>query len=60
MIIINNKKYYTPKEVANNFNVHTSTIARWRQKCGLKYHKINQRKFLFSEIDLKDFISGEK
>lgn len=58
MIMINNTRYFTPKEVAEKFNVQTGSIARWRQSGKLKAYQLNERKFLFSEQELENFIKG--
>jgi len=59
MIEIKNEKYYNTKEVAEKFSVTIGTIARWRQDGQLKAYKINNRKFLFSETEIENFIKGE-
>ena len=60
MISIKNENYYSPQEVAKRFNVHVSTIARWRQEELLQAHHISERKFMFSETAIEKFVRGEK
>lgn len=59
MIEIKNEKYFTPKEVADKFSVSMDTIAKWRQSGKLKASKINDRRFLFSETSLENFLGGK-
>jgi excisionase family DNA binding protein len=58
MIKIKNETFLTPLEVANKFNVHISTVARWRQLGLIKSYKLNERKFLFSEKELIKYVKG--
>lgn len=56
MIEIKNIKYYTLSEVAKHFNVSKQTISRWRREKLLSGFRIRDRKFIFSEQNIEDFI----
>ena len=60
MIFLNNEKYFTPKEIAEMFQVSMSTVARWRANGKLESHQINERKHLFSETAVEVFMRGGK
>ncbi len=57
-ITINNINYYTTKELTEKFNVTNETICEWRKNKGLKYSKISPKKFVYSELDLENFVKG--
>jgi len=59
MITVNDEKYYTPKEIAEKFNVTENTVSRWRREGKIKPHSISPRKHLFSENQIEQFITGE-
>jgi DNA-binding transcriptional MerR regulator len=56
MVALNDEKYYTPEEVAQKFNVHTSTISRWRRDGILISYPLNKRKHLYSETQIEEFV----
>ena len=58
MININNKNYYSTKELAVKCNVTPETIRIWRLTRGLKYNKIGPKKFIYNETDIEDFLKG--
>ena len=58
MIIIDNIKYYTAKELAEECNVSMETIQKWRKHKGLVGHLIGKRKFIYSEKQIEKFIKG--
>lgn len=59
-IEINNKIYYTTKDLTEKFNVTNETIRDWRDNKGLKYTRISPKKFIYSEKNLEDFLEGKK
>lgn len=60
MITIEDIKYFTLTEVSQMFGKTTQTISNWRREGKLKAKKVSPKKFLFSEIALKNFIEGEE
>ncbi len=56
MITINNKRYFTPKEVAEMFSVNSSSVARWRQNGRIRSFALNKRKYLYGEDEIEAFI----
>ena len=58
MIEIKNEKYYTPLEVAKKFDVTIGSIAKWRQSGKLIAHKINNRRFMFSETSIERLLKS--
>ena len=59
MITINNVKYYTARELADQCKVSLETIKRWRLQAGLVGHLIGKRKYVYSEQQIERFIKGE-
>lgn len=59
-ININNMNYYSTKELVEKFNVTYETIGEWRKNKGLHFSKISPKKFIYSEIDLENFLKGIK
>jgi DNA-binding transcriptional MerR regulator len=59
-IEINNRVYYTTKDLTEKFNVTNETIRDWRNNKGLKYTKISPKKIIYSEDDIEDFLKGKK
>lgn len=51
------EKLYTPKEMANIFNVSTSTVARWRTKNRIKGIEVSQRKFYYTQQDIDKLLA---
>lgn len=60
MIEIKGLKYYTLAETANHFNTSKQTISRWRRDKLMDGFKIGDRKFIFSEQNIEDFIKCAK
>ena len=59
MVNINNKNYYTQKEVAEKFNVGFTTVSKWRREGKLISFPLNKRKHLYSENQIEQFITGK-
>ncbi len=53
---MDNKEYYTNKEIENIFKVTKQTILRWRKQGLLPYIAINQRKFLYKKEDVEKIL----
>ena len=60
MLEISGTKYFTLQEVAKSFAVSPQAVSRWRREGKLKGHQITERKFMFSETELEEFMKGEK
>jgi predicted site-specific integrase-resolvase len=60
MILIDDEVFFTAKEVANRFQVTMASIARWRKAGRLKSHKLNERKYLYSESSIRDLVKEVK
>jgi hypothetical protein len=58
MIIIDGVTYFTLTEVAKMFVKKPNSISNWRRMGKLKGHRISPRKFIFSEIEIKNFVEG--
>jgi excisionase family DNA binding protein len=56
MIELDNKKYFTVKEVAEKLNVTIGRIAQLRRSGKLKSIKVSERKYLISEEAIKQYI----
>jgi excisionase family DNA binding protein len=59
-ITLNQETYYTAKEVAIKFNISMETVREWRKTKGLRYYKVGDRKFYYSETELENFIRNIK
>ena len=58
MIEVSGQKWFTLTEIATMFVKTPQTISNWRRSGKLKCKKISERKYLFSEDDIKQFIEG--
>ena len=58
MIMLDDIKYFTLPEVAKMFGKKTQTVSNWRRDGKLKGKQISARKYIFSEIELKNFVEG--
>jgi len=56
MIELAGVKYYTAQEVAEKLNLSLGRIAQLRKAGKLKFIQISERKFLYTEQALKDYI----
>jgi len=56
MIELDNKQYFSAKETAEKLGVTIGRIAQLRKSGQLKAIKVSERKFLFSEQAIKDYI----
>ena len=52
------KDYYTSLDLAKKIHVSQNTINRWRVCGKLKFIKLSERKYLFTEEHIKDFLKG--
>jgi excisionase family DNA binding protein len=59
MIILNEKKYYTTREVANKFGFHVRTIQGWIRDGKLIPYKFGPKKFYFDESSIENCIKGK-
>jgi excisionase family DNA binding protein len=57
--MIENRAYFTTKEVAVKCGVTVQTIRDWRVNKGLRAHQIGAKKFVYNEADLERFLKGE-
>ena len=56
MIEIDGEKYFTPKETAAKLGVTIGRIAQLRKDELLKAVKVSERKFLFSEQAIRNYV----
>ena len=56
MIEIDGEKYYTPKEAAEKLGVTVGRIAQLRKSEAIKAVRVSERKFLFSEKAIRDYV----
>lgn len=56
MINLGGVKYYSAKEVAEKMGLSLGRIAQLRKAGKLKFIKISDRKFMYTEQALKDYI----
>jgi len=56
MIELGGVKYYSVQEVAEKLGLSVGRIAQLRRAGKLKFIKISDRKFLYTEQALKDYI----
>ena len=56
MIEIDGEKYFTPKETADKLGVTIGRIAQLRKDELLKAVKVSERKFLFSEQAIRNYV----
>ena len=60
MIELDGEKYYTPKEAAEKLGVSVGRIAQLRKEELLKAVRVSERKFLFSEQAIRNYILFSK
>jgi|SaaInlStandDraft_4_1057021.scaffolds.fasta_scaffold18431_2 hypothetical protein len=60
MIEIDNEKYYSPKETAKKLDLTVGRIAQLRKEGMIKYVKVSERKYLYSEQAIKDYVLFSK
>ena len=58
MITINNKNYYTTKELADKLNLHLRTIQRWVREKKLIPFKFGPKKFYYDDNAIENCIRG--
>jgi excisionase family DNA binding protein len=58
MLEINNKKYYTTKEVAEKLGLHLRTIQGWVRDGKLIPYKFGPKKFYYDEENIEKCIKG--
>lgn len=56
MIELEGKKYFTAKETAEKLNITLGRLAQLRREKAIKCIKVSERKFLFSEQSIKDYV----
>ncbi len=56
MIEIDGKKYLSAKETATKLDLTVGRVAQLRKSGQLKAIKVSERKFLFSEQAIKDYV----
>ena len=60
MIEIDGEKYYTPNETSVKLGVSVGRIAQLRKEDLLKAVRVSERKFLFSEQAIRNYILFSK
>ena len=56
MIELDGEKYYSPKEAAEKLGISVGRIAQLRKVEALKAVRVSERKFLFSEKAIRDYV----
>lgn len=56
MIEIDGMKYFTPSETAQKLGVTIGRIAQLRKAEAIKAIRVSERKFLFSEQAIRDYV----
>lgn len=58
MIILNNKNYYTTREVSEKFGFHVRTIQGWVRDGKLVPFKFGPKKFYYTEDSIENCLKG--
>lgn len=58
MIELNNKKFYTTKEVSIKLGLHIRTIQGWVRAGKLKPYKFGPKKFYYDETSIENCLKG--
>lgn len=56
MIELDGEKYFSPKEAAAKLGISIGRIAQLRKLNALKAIRVSERKFLFSEKAIRDYV----
>ncbi len=56
MIELDGDKYYTPKEAAGKLGLSIGRIAQLRKSGAIKAVRVSERKFLYSEKAIRDYV----
>lgn len=56
MIELDGEKYYAPREAAEKLGVSIGRIAQLRKAGAIKAVRVSERKFLFPEKAIRDYI----
>lgn len=56
MIEIDNEKFYSAKEAAEKLNISIGRLAQLRKEGKIKYNQVSERKFLYSETNIRNYV----
>lgn len=59
MIELNNKKYYTTREVAEKLNIHIRTVQNWVKNKKIIPYKFGPKKFYYDDTSIENCIKGK-